>query len=294
MSNPAAAVLALDAADWSGPWPEHACDALEHGVLLRFPNLGFELMQDELVLVRSGLSTWKSKNISRDPDTGRLSGVPPGIPGVRTINHMIARFTCAARGLVLGIAPCYAGELKNGRGSFRPVEIAGRAYADWRSDDTRLHTDAFPATPTGGARILRVFANIDPDGRPRTWRIGRSFEKTAAVYLPRIVPPLPGSATLLRAIGRTRTLRSPYDHYMLRLHDMAKADHAYQVGSVQQEIAFGPSVWMVFTDQVPHAVIAGRNALECTFYLPPAAQRHPELSPLKVLERLTGRRLATA
>jgi hypothetical protein len=32
--------------------------------------------------------------------------------------------------------------------------------------------------------------------------------------------------------------------------------------------------------------------LECTFYLPPDAQRHPELSPLKVLERLTGRQLA--
>jgi hypothetical protein len=105
---------------------------------------------------------------------------------------------------------------------------------------------------------------------------------------------LPGTAILLRAIGKTRTRRSLYDHYMLRLHDMAKADQAYQTGSPQQEIAFGPGVWMVFSDQVPHAAMAGRNALECTFYLPPDAQRRPELSPLRVLERLTGRRLAAS
>jgi len=43
---------------------------------------------------------------------------------------------------------------------------------------------------------------------------------------------------------------------------------------------------------VPHAALAGRNALEQTFYLPVGAQRHPELAPLSVLERLTGRRLA--
>ena len=79
---------------------------------------------------------------------------------------------------------------------------------------------------------------------------------------------------------------------MLRLHDMAKADHSLQIGSCQQEIAFGPSVWMVYSDQVPHAAMSVRNALETTFYLPPAAQRRPALSPLKVLERLTGRRLA--
>jgi hypothetical protein len=103
---------------------------------------------------------------------------------------------------------------------------------------------------------------------------------------------LPGSAAFLHSIRLTRSRRSPYDHYMLRLHDMAKADAAYQASSPRREISFGPSVWLVFTDQVPHAALAGRNALEQTFYLPVGAQRHPELAPLSVLERLTGRRLA--
>ena len=34
----------------------------------------------------------------------------------------------------------------------------------WRKDDTRLHVDSFPATPSGGRRILRVFSNVNPDG----------------------------------------------------------------------------------------------------------------------------------
>ena len=293
MTGPAP-LLSFDTADWIGPWPDHACDALEQGAILRFPDLHFELMPDELALVASGLTVWKGKNISWAPATGRLGGLAPDHPGERLIRNLITRFAREARGLVLGIAPDYRSVLKTGRASLRPVEIAGRPRPDWRSDDTRLHTDAFPATPMGGARILRVFANVDPDGRPRIWRIGESVESLANIYLPRIRPPLPGSAVLLRAIGRTEALRSPYDHYMLRLHDMAKADQAYQVGSPQQEVAFWPGVWMVFADQVPHAAMAGRNALECTFHLPPRAQRHPELSPLKVLERITGRPLAAA
>src|SRR5437879_4456654 len=52
--------------------------------------------------------------------------------------------------------------------------------------------------------------------------------------------------------------------------------------------------WIVFTDQVLHAAIAGRHMLEQTFHLPVAAQRFPERSPLRVLERLAGRRLAQA
>ena len=58
---------------------------------------------------------------------------------------------------------------------------------------------------------------------------------------------------------------------------------------------FAPgTTWVVFSDQVLHAAMGGRHMLEQTFYLPPAGLRHPETSPLAVLERLTGRRLADA
>jgi hypothetical protein len=49
--------------------------------------------------------------------------------------------------------------------------------------------------------------------------------------------------------------------------------------------------WIAFTDVLVHAAIRGRFMLEQTFYLPPAALAAPEAAPLRVLERLTGRRL---
>jgi 3-deoxy-D-manno-oct-2-ulosonic acid (Kdo) hydroxylase len=287
-----APLLSFATAGWNGPWPEAAAEALEQGAVVHFPKLVFELLPEERALVGRGLSVAGAKNISLDPASGRLGGIDAARAPIEALTRMMSRFRGLARALMLGIAPAYGASLETGRTSFRPVEIAGRPPSSWRADDTRLHTDAFPSTPTGGKRILRVFANVDPEGQPRLWRTGERFEHIAAAYLPRIRPPLPGSAALLRAVRLTRSLRSPYDHYMLRLHDMAKADARYQASSSRREISFGPSVWVVFTDQVPHAALGGRNALEQTFYLPVGAQRHPELAPLKVLERLTGRRLA--
>jgi hypothetical protein len=289
-----APMVVLDQTDWQGPWPENAASALEQGAVLHFRALTFAIRSEEQRFLSAQWSDGAAKNISFDPALGQLKGAEiddrdrPGLTG------LMARYAEAARGLVLAIAPFYASHLATGRTSFRPVEIAGRVSASWRKDDRRLHTDAFPSQPTGGARILRVFANIDPEGRPRLWQTGQSFERVAAAYLPRIRPPLPGSAALLSALHITKARRSAYDHYMLRLHDMAKSDTGYQANSPRQDIAFPPSVWMVFTDQVSHAALGGRHALEQTFYLPVGAQRHPELSPLKVLERLTGRRLAVA
>ena len=87
--------------------------------------------------------------------------------------------------------PRYASRLTRGRTSFRPVEIAGRA-SSWRKDDTRLHVDAFPATPVHGRRILRVFANVNPYGKPRSWRVGDGFGAVADYFAPKLRLPLPG------------------------------------------------------------------------------------------------------
>lgn len=46
-----------------------------------------------------------------------------------------------------------------------------------RADDRRLHVDAFPTRPNYGERILRVFANVNPAGVPRAWRVGEPFGK---------------------------------------------------------------------------------------------------------------------
>jgi hypothetical protein len=181
--------------------------------------------------------------------------------------------------------------MQRARTSFRPAEIAGRP-ATWRHDDTRLHSDSFPATPVQGRRILRVFTNVNPEGRSRTWRIGEPFERVAHRFGAQLRMPLPLSATLLRFARITKSRRSPYDALMLQLHDRMKADLAYQASAAQMSIDFpAGATWIVFTDQVSHAAMAGQYQLEQTFLLPVDAMRQPGRSPLRILEGIKQRAL---
>ncbi len=202
---------------------------------------------------------------------------------------MLDRFGRQAEALVRGLLPGYAAALERGRTSFRPAEIAGRT-ATPRHDDKRLHVDAFPTRPMRGKRIFRLFSNVAPDGVLRQWRVGEPFADFAAQFLPKLHSMPPGQAWIMELLGLTRGRRSNYDHFMLGLHDAAKLDAGYQANAPRVALAFPPgATWMCFTDAVLHAALAGRCALEQTFYLPVAAMADPERSPLRVLERLSGR-----
>src|SRR5262249_19098860 len=144
-----------------------------------------------------------------------------------TLGDLASRFSAAAFALVNDLAPVYRQRIVVGRASFRPVEIAGRS-SSWRKDDTRLHIDSFPATPVRGNRILRVFTNVNPSGRARTWRLGEDFEAVARRFAAAIRLPAPWSGTLLRLLRITKSRRSAYDALMLQLHDRMKGDTAYQ------------------------------------------------------------------
>jgi hypothetical protein len=81
----------------------------------------------------------------------------------------------------------------------------------------------------------------------------------------------------------------PEAQIMLGLHDTAKHDMAWQNSAPSEDIDFLPrQAWMVFTGQVPHAAISGRNALEQSFYINPAVLHDPVQAPLGVLAGLTG------
>ena len=144
-----------------------------------------------------------------------------------------------------------------------------------------------------GRRILRLFCNIAPDGAARHWRVGEPFADFARQFLPRAGRATPGSAWLLERLGITKGRRSEYDRIMLRLHDAGKLDAAYQYGGPRADVSFAAgTTWLCFTDQVLHAALAGHCALEQTFHLPIDGLAQPELSPLRVLEAMTGRALA--
>jgi len=271
--------------------PRGAEALLEAGDVLWLRKSFFAVEVAERPLLTPDVLAGASKNVSFDPATGRVGGASATGEPAERLRGMLARFSGEAAAFVRTACPAYADRVRLGRTSFRPAEIAGRP-SSWRKDDTRLHVDSFPATPVQGRRILRVFSNVNPHGRPRAWRLGEDFEGLAARFAARLRAPMPGSATLLRALGLTKTRRSAYDALMLQLHDRMKEDTAYQSAAPQLPFDFPPdSAWMAFTDQVSHAAMSGQHQLEQTFLLPVGAMLDDARSPLRVLERLKGRSL---
>ena len=290
MSN----VSTLDHDAWSGAAQAAASEAatasLEAGDVLFLPRLRFAIEAGEARLFTPAI-LGASKNASYDPATGRLGRTTASGRDAEALGAFIRRFSAAAADLVDRILPHYRGHLTRSRASFRPAEIAGR-QTTWRKDDTRLHVDSFPATPVQGRRILRVFTNVNPDGRSRTWRIGDDFDNVARRFAQPFRPPLPGSAVLLQLLRVTKSRRTPYDRLMLRLHDRMKADVAYQAHAPQMSFEFpSGTTWMAFTDQVSHAAMAGQYQLEQTFLVPVDTMRDERRSPLRILEHMIGQPL---
>ena len=275
----------FDIERWGGEFAEalqqQAITALEGGQVVFLPQLGFELSDVEKRFLSPRWSDGKSKNISLDG--ARLRGASGAAPDLAQLQQMVARFAQQSTHLVASLFPAYIPYLGRARTSFRPFEV-GQRVSSYKKDDKRLHVDAFPSRPTHGERILRVFSNLNPQGRPRVWRLGESFEDLAQRYLPRIPRPLPGSAWLMNKLGATKGARSEYDNIMLRLHDMMKADMEYQKNAPQQEVALAPQTsWIVFSDQVLHAAMSGQYMLEQTVHLPLAALKDDQPAPLRVL-----------
>jgi hypothetical protein len=281
---------------WRGPFDPaiqaRAVEALEGGKVLVLPELSFAIATGEMRLLDPATLGEHGKNVSLDPQTRRLSNTAVPAADATLLAAMMQRFADAARALLTDLLPRYTAQLERARTSFRPAEIERRVYSP-RRDDRRLHVDAFPTRPLAGRRILRVFCNVAPDGAAREWLVGEQFVDYARTLLPRVKPPVPGSAWLLQRLGLTKGRRGQYDHIMLGMHDAAKFDAGYQEHAPRAAVSFSPgTTWICFTDQVVHAALAGHCALEQTFHLPLAAMLHPEQSPLWVLENMTGRRLA--
>ena len=277
---------------WADNGPTRAVEnVVESGAVLRFPHLRFTMMETELRFLDPRWADGKAKNISLRWPTGEMRGAAGTPAELASLKTMITRYAELSEAFALRLFPHYRGQLQRGNTSFRPVDVAGRATS-WRKDDTRLHVDAFPSNPMHGTRLLRVFCNVNPSGRPREWRVGEPFEAHAKRYLPAIKPPLPGSAWLMERAGVTKRRRTEYDHVMLQLHDRAKADAVFQQSSPQAKLNFAPgTTWVVFSDQVLHAAMGGQHMMEQTFYLDVAHQQNPEASPRGTLERLLGREL---
>jgi hypothetical protein len=282
------------------------CEQLENSEVLLFPDTPFDLPEADrafLIGLRQGDSRYH-KNISYRPQRDQLRGFSsPHADSVAQLHRIMRNYSAqVTRFLTTFLAP-YAPHWSLDFASFRPVEEEGRDLPLHKRNDL-LHVDAFPSRPTRGARILRVFTNINPT-QPRVWETGDRFDVLARQYAEaaglaqlatRAASPAHAFqrrfASFLGAVGMRGMDRPAYDAFMLRFHDFLKESSEFQQNGARTHHEFPPhSTWIVFTDAVPHAALSGQFALEQTYFVPTHALLAPEKSPLRVLEGLCGRAL---
>ena len=269
------------------PWH---CDQLERGKVLFFSHVPFDFSDAdrEFLLSQKQTGSRFHKNISYRPAKDLLKGVDENSPDRERMNTIMRDFSASVTKFVSQFLAPYAGKMKLDFASFRPLEEQGRDLSLHKRNDL-LHVDAFPSRPTHGARILRVFANINPSAG-RVWNVGEPFHD----FLPKLMQKkkIGPSNSLGRALAHMASKiglpvpdRSPYDEFMLYLHDWLKENADFQKNAPKQELVFPPgSSWMVFTDGVPHAAMSGQYALEQTFIIPREALVTPQVAPCQVLE----------
>jgi len=264
---------------------------LEHGGILFLPHLSFEFAPTETRFLSPNWSDGKSKNIYLRGNERAIKGAKGNAEELAAMSALIERYSHSATDLITHLLPSYMPYAKPANSSLRCVEAAGRKTS-WRKDDRRLHADAFPSKPTHGERLLRVFTNVNQKNKPRVWNVGEPFADMATRFLPK-VPRYNGlQAKLINALGITKSLRGEYDHIMLHLHDLAKADADYQANAPQMRFEFpANSTWVVYSDLVLHAVLSGQHMMEQTFHLPQNYLAHPQASPKSRLETLLQRPL---
>lgn len=292
---PSERIHTVEVADWNAaldaPAADALCAQLESGAVILLPRLAFATLPGEERFLSDAFATEDRKNVNIRPGSREVRGARGNAAELEALGGMLGRYAAMATRLVDGLLPRYREHRRAGSTSYRPCRVEGRVQS-WRHDDTRMHIDSFPSNPVRGQRILRVFSNVNPQARGRTWNIGEPFEPFAARFLPRARRQWPGVAGLMAALGVTKSRRSAYDHCMLQLHDAAKADVEYQRTAPRLEFAFpAGGTWIAFTDQVVHAATAGQFAFEQTFYVGLEGMRDRAAAPLAVLEGLTGRRL---
>jgi 3-deoxy-D-manno-oct-2-ulosonic acid (Kdo) hydroxylase len=266
------------------------CEQLERGKVLFFSHTPFDFPERdrEFLLSQKQTGSRFHKNISYRPAKDQLKGVDDDSPDRERMITVMRNFSRAVTAFVVQFLAPYASKMKLDYSSFRPLEEQGRDLPLHQRNDL-LHVDAFPSRPTQGGRILRVFANINPT-TGRVWNVGEPFHEflPKLMQVKRIGPKSSGVGRALAHVASKIGLapdRSPYDEFMLYLHDWLKENNDFQQNSPKQQLIFPPgSSWMVYTDGVPHAAMSGQYALEQTFIIPREALVAPQVAPCRVLE----------
>jgi hypothetical protein len=212
-----------------------ALEALESGRLVVLAGTGFELKPSEAeilsdvgnVLERAPASENGRPTIIFDPRIGhvrrlhfaraggRLARTRVKKSARRDLESMLMRYAGWTEEIVTRLFPRYTGLLEADRVTYRPNP---------RSVPQPLHVDSAYGDPTGGRGMLRLFTNVDPLGRPRTWQVGEPFESFARRFVPSLeAPAADWTSALLARLGIVGRPRSPYDRMIAQLRRLESA-----------------------------------------------------------------------
>jgi hypothetical protein len=297
--------IVVENKEWEKPANKYVyCEELEKGNILFFPSTPFDFPKEQinfLLQQRQGGSSAR-KNIAYKPQLDRITNHDTKDPvAAERLKEILKNYSKQVTDFLSILLSPYAEGWKHDYASFRPFQEKGRKLR-LRARNDLLHVDAFPTRPLHGARILRFFTNINPT-ESRHWVTTDGFDELAKKYAKKIsIPPSVGTGLMDRLTRKMKQwlvgagfkipLRSPYDTFMLNMHNYLKENGDFQKNCQKEYWDFPPgSCWAVFTDQVSHAALAGQYALEQTFLIPQKVLICPEKSPLNVLERMAGRSL---
>ena len=284
---------------------DHAREVLETGGVVLLPGRGFQLTEREreivsnpgavLVNYREPAKRTGRPTMIFDPARQRLNWHVSRVHGklVRAkvrrserphVQAMLARFGDWAEGLLAELFPSYAPALIRDRVTYRPFD---------RDAVQSLHMDATYGFPTEGRGMLRLFCNVNPTERPRTWQVGEAFEPFVTRFLGSVRPRNPSWISALAGrLGIVGGRATAYDQLMMDIKRASARDREYQRTAPREVLEFpSGSCWIVLTDLVLHGAVSGQHSLDRTWFLPVEVMQDSSRSSLRILERLTGRPL---
>ena len=280
-------------------------DELERGRIVVFPECPVELPSPEdLDFLRDEMHKHLNyKNISFHPEADKVSGIKGSREVVQRTYRILREHSRRVQKFLRRAIPVLAKDWLVGTCSFRPLQEKGRNLTPHASNEL-VHIDAGAYGATHGDRIMRFFVNVNP-AEDRVWLTKGAFPEVYERHgkSAGVLPPEGSTAHLDEKLLdrlRTGTLRvlsrlnsqmklldsSPYDRAMRRFHNYMKDTPAFQASAEgHQELRFKPFwAWMVLTDMVSHACIAGQYALADTFVVPLKNCRLKEMAPINILK----------
>jgi hypothetical protein len=245
----------------------------------------------------------KLKNISYHPEVDRITGFEGDAATAERLTGLLKEHLSSVSAFLRRQIPHLAEDWTIGTCSVRPIEERGRNLKPHASNEL-VHVDAGAYGATDGDRILRFFVNFN-DHEDRVWatqgpidtivsRFGSEaglVDARGGLALRLTKGPADRALSLvLQGLAHVNPLArvldsSPYDRAMRRLHNYMKDNAAFREDRRDyEEIRFPPySAWMVFTDGVSHASLAGQFAFVTTIIVRRERMKYPQYAPFNVL-----------